>query len=72
MLFQIREYIRRARVASNQQMAREFGLDIQALQPMLELWLRKGVIGCCQEKPVCQSSCFKCKIQPPIYYQCLE
>ncbi|CDZ75895.1 FeoC like transcriptional regulator [Legionella massiliensis] len=72
MLLQIREYLRRVRVASNQQIAREFHLDLQALQPMLELWLRKGIIGNCQEKSACQSRCFKCKTQPPIYYQYLE
>ncbi|ARG96429.1 FeoC-like transcriptional regulator [Legionella micdadei] len=72
MLLQIRDYLSRQRVASNQQIAREFQIDLQALQPMLDLWLRKGVIACCQEKSVCQSSCFKCKAQPPIYYQVVE
>jgi hypothetical protein len=71
MLLQIREYLRRERVASNQQIAREFHLDLQALQPMLDLWLNKGVIACCQAKSACQSRCFKCKT-PPVYYQFLE
>lgn len=69
MLLQIRDYLRREQVASNQQIAREFRLDLQALQPMLDLWLRKGVIEHCQEKSTCQSRCFKCKTQPPVYYQ---
>ena len=72
MLLQIRDYLRRERVASNQQMAREFSLDLLALQPMLDLWLRKGVIECCQEKSGCQSRCFKCKTQPPVYYQYVD
>lgn len=72
MLLQIRDYLRREKVASNQQIAREFRLDLQALEPMLQLWLRRGVIGCCQERSACQSTCFKCKIQPPVYYQYLE
>ena len=71
MLLQIRDYLRQERVASNQQIAREFHLDLQALQPMLELWLQKGVIKCCQEKSACRSPCFKCKT-PPVYYQYLE
>jgi hypothetical protein len=72
MLLQIRDYLRRVGVASNQQIAREFHLDLQALQPMLDLWLRKGVIGSCQKKKsTCQSRCFKCKIQPLTYYQYL-
>lgn len=69
MLLQIREYFRRKRVVSNQQLAREFHLDLLALQPMLDLWQRKGVIEPCQEKPGCQSRCFKCKTQPTVYYQ---
>lgn len=69
MLLQIRDYLRRACVASNQQIAREFQLDLQALQPMLDLWINKGVIACIQEKTACQSRCFKCSVQPPLYYQ---
>ncbi|WP_028388224.1 FeoC-like transcriptional regulator [Legionella fairfieldensis] len=69
MLLQILDYLRRERVASNQQIAREFRLDIQTLQPMLDLCLHKGMIKCCQEKSACQSRCFKCHIQPPVYYQ---
>ncbi|MBA3536798.1 MAG: hypothetical protein H0T84_09340 [Tatlockia sp.] len=72
MLLQIRDYLRRERVASNQQIAREFRLDLQALQPMLELWLRKGLIVNCQEQSACQSHCFKCQTQPPVYYQIRE
>lgn len=69
MLLQILEYLKREKVASNQQIAREFRLDITALQPMLEIWLRKGKIAGCQDKSTCQSSCFKCKTQPPVYYR---
>lgn len=69
MLLQIRDYLVREKVASNQQMAREFNLDLQALQPMLDRWLEKGLIECCQKPSACQSSCFKCIRQPPVYYQ---
>lgn len=69
MLFEIRDYLRREKIASNQQLAREFHLDLAALQPMLEVWIRKGVISCCQEKSPCQSRCFKCHKEPPVYYQ---
>lgn len=67
MLLQIRDYLCREKIASNQQLAREFNLDITALQPMLDIWLSKGVIRCCQDKPACQSACFKCRV-PPVYY----
>ena len=68
MLLQIRDYIRRVGVVSNQQLAREFHVDIPALQPMLELWLRKGVIKKFQEQTSCKSTCFKCKNQSLEYY----
>ncbi|MBA2657563.1 MAG: hypothetical protein H0U70_11390 [Tatlockia sp.] len=71
MLMQIRDYLKREGVASNQQIAREFHLDLPALQPMLDFWLRKGAIQNCQEKSPCQSRCFKCKTQPPVYYKSL-
>jgi hypothetical protein len=71
MLLQIHDYIYREGVVSTQQLTREFHLDITALQPMLELWMRKGVIGKVQDKANCQSTCFKCRNQPPEYYQYL-
>lgn len=70
MLLQIREYLREQKIASNQQIAREFGLDIEALQPMLEIWCRKGVIAVCQENTACKTRCFKCQ-KPPLYYRML-
>ena len=69
MLLQILDYLKREKVASNQQIAREFAIDKMALEPMLELWLRKGKIAFCQEKSACQHSCFKCQTQPPVYYR---
>lgn len=69
MLLQVRDFIRQQGVVSNQQIAREFRMDVHALQPMLDVWLRKGMIIECQQKTKCQSTCFKCRIQPPAYYQ---
>jgi hypothetical protein len=68
MLLQIREYIKREEVVSTQQLSREFHLDSAALQPMLEVWLRKGVIRQCTENTRCKSACFKCQ-SPTEYYQ---
>ena len=72
MLLQIRDYIRRERVVSTQQLTREFRLELPALQPMLDLWVSKGTIQKCQEKANCQSTCFKCRTQAPEYYQYLS
>lgn len=71
MLLQLRDYLRREKVASNQQLAREFKLDNQALLPMLEIWVKKGVIARCEKTAGCQSQCFKCQTTPPVYYQYL-
>lgn len=71
MLLQIRKFLEREQLASSQQIAREFQMDIQALQPMLDFWLRKSVIYAYHEKNACQASCFKCK-EPPVYYAFLR
>lgn len=68
MLLQIREYLRQQKVASNQQIAREFDLDLEALQPMLEIWCAKGAMALCQENSACKTRCFKCP-KPPLYYR---
>lgn len=67
MLLQIRDYIIHQGVASTQQLTREFHLDLSALQPMLDVWVKKGVIKKCQEKTACKSSCYKCPASP-VYY----
>ena len=71
MLLQIRDYICRQGVVSTQQLTREFHLDLPALQPMLDLWIGKGVIRKCQEKANCQGTCFKCRTNAPEYHQYL-
>ncbi|HBI21421.1 MAG TPA: hypothetical protein DDY37_02355 [Legionella sp.] len=69
MLLQIRDFIRQSEVASTQQMAREFHVDEEALQPMLDIWVRKGMIEKCHEKAACASACMRCKTHVPVFYQ---
>ncbi len=69
MLLQIRDFIHREQVVSMQQLTREFHVEEQALQPMLEIWVRRGVIRPCQEKVACKSSCFRCSSTTPLFYQ---
>jgi len=73
MLLQIRDYLKKVSIASNQQIARQFGLDTSALQPMLDLWCAKGVIGLCNTDSPCKSRCVKCpsKTTTLAYYQVL-
>lgn len=68
MLLKIRDFIQREQVASTQQLSREFHIDEQALQPMLDIWVRKGVIVPCQEKAGCQSVCAGCNTRALVFY----
>ena len=73
MLLQIREFLRREKIASNQQIARVFHVDLSALEPMLEIWLRKGVLAYTQDeaKVSCASGCasLSCRTQSIVYYR---
>lgn len=69
MLLQLRDYIDHAGVVSTQQLARAFHMDTTALQPMLDIWLKKGVIRQCEETTSCQRRCFRCKPSTPVFYQ---
>lgn len=71
MLLQIRDFICREKIVNTQQLSRAFRMDLQALQPILDLWMGKGVIAKCQEQKNCQTTCFKCKTNAPEYYQYL-
>lgn len=68
MLLEIRNYLRDQKTVSNQQIAREFNIDISALQPMLDLWECKKVIQL-YKKNNCYSVCNKCSMQNILYYQ---
>ncbi len=69
MLLQIHNYIHREGVVSTQQLSREFQVEFTALEPMLEILVRKGTIEKCQKQANCQSTCFKCRTQGIEYYQ---
>jgi hypothetical protein len=69
MLLQIRDFIHRQQVVSVQQISREFHIDEQALQPMLDLWVNKGVIASIEKNTSCKTKCYKCgpKAAPKFY-----
>lgn len=67
MLLQIREFIAQEKTVSNQQVARTFHIDVHTLQPMLDIWLRQGVICRANEKKGCKRPCGSCHT-PPEYY----
>ena len=76
MLLQIREFLRREKIASNQQLARMFHVDLNALEPMLEVWLRKGTLAYVPEsiRVSCSRQCTSshCQAQSIIYYRYVE
>ncbi|MDF1757957.1 MAG: FeoC-like transcriptional regulator [Legionellaceae bacterium] len=68
MLLQLRDYIQKSKLVSLEQLAREFKSDSLAIQPMLEIWINKGLVEK-QETPLsCGSSCSGCNIKTPVYY----
>ncbi len=70
MLLKICEFMWREKIASNQQIARALQIDLQALQPMLDIWLRKGILINYQDNSPCRrSSCLKCDKQATVYYK---
>jgi hypothetical protein len=76
MLLQLREFLRREKIASNQQIARAFHIDLNALEPMLEIWLRKGVLAYAQKavQTSCanRGACAGCRTPSVIYYRYVD
>ena len=72
MLLILRDFIQREQVVSTQQLAREFHIDEQALQPMIDILVKKGAIKPCHEKAGCQSVCAGCKTNVPVFYEWIE
>ncbi len=69
MLVQLLEYIKLQGVVSTQQMTRFFRIDETALQPMLNIWISKGMIKPSNSVTHCKTSCFKCHKTTPVYYE---
>lgn len=69
MLLQIREYMAREQTASMTQIARYFQIDEQALQPMLDIWIRKKIISIAGQSKNCHNPCHKCPTNTQRYYQ---
>lgn len=69
MLLQVRNYIQREGRVSLQQLTREFRMDESALNPLLDIWLKKGVISAHQPAKGCRSACAKCPTSAVVFYQ---
>ena len=67
MIFQLRDFIQREHSANIQQIARFLRMDEAALQPLLNLLVKKGVIKIREEQNLCKSQCMGCKINTNTY-----
>lgn len=68
MLCKLRDYIKKCRTASMTQLAREFHTDAQALEPMLDIWVKKGVLSIHHHPLACGKLCNKCDVNDNTYY----
>ena len=69
MLLQLLNFIKREQVVSLKVLAREFCIDEDALQPMLAIWIKRGLIELCDGKNGCNSKCFGCNSSSLTFYQ---
>jgi len=69
MLLQIREFIAREHTVSITQLARYFQMDEYAVQPILEILIRKKIIRVAVQAKSCHNSCHKCPTNTQRYYQ---
>lgn len=69
MLLQIRKFISQQGFVSLKQLTRAFHIDEHALEPMLMIWIKKGVIAPYEPNMNCKGSCQRCKTEIPVYYQ---
>lgn len=61
MLLALREFVQRHHVVSAEQLAREFKIAVEALEPMLNIWINKGLLKKTNKGDNCGSGCNSCK-----------
>lgn len=66
---EVRDYLRTRGQASLRDMALEFGMDQDALRPVLEQWVLKGKIARLPEGSTCAGSCSACEPETIELYQ---
>ncbi len=68
MLLQLIDFIRIQKVVSMEQLVREFHIEKEALQPMLDIWIGRGQIRISEDKIACKSSCVRCDTKSVLLY----
>ncbi len=70
MLLQLRDYLVKEQFASLEQLARVFKTDATALEPMLDIWVARGVLlQVDEQKNACGTACGGCGGDSPKYYR---
>lgn len=68
MLLALRDFIQRHQVVSAEQLTREFRIAFEALEPMLGIWINKGLIKPTNNDKNCGSGCQSCKPRRQLNY----
>ncbi len=68
MLYLLRNYIEKYRAVSITQISREFMMDVQAIKPILDIWVKKGVVNIHNHPLACKTACGTCNTRDVIYY----
>ncbi|MDF1645580.1 MAG: FeoC-like transcriptional regulator [Legionellaceae bacterium] len=68
MLFALRDYIAKEKRVSIEQLIRIFKTDVTALEPMLDIWVFRGVIAPDDNNKTCGVTCMGCVPQTVAYY----
>ena len=69
MLLQLRDYLAKERFVSLEQLARVFKTDKTALEPMLDIWVARGVLQVDEQQVACATACGGCGGDTPKYYR---
>jgi hypothetical protein len=72
VLLALRNYIAKEKYVSIVQLARVFQMDVKALEPMLEVWVARGVIAEAAETKACAAACLGCRLEISKHYQFLR
>lgn len=69
MLLQLRDYLAKEGFVSLEQLARAFKTDATALEPMLDVWVARGVLQVDEQQVACATACGGCGGGAPKYYR---
>lgn len=72
MLAEIKTFLKTNGPRSLPQLANQFNMQANALQPMLTLLVRKGQLRLCQKTPRCGTQCNQCSLMQTQIYEWIE